>query len=168
MSKTAIEIEVDTEHNNNVLFQPLQRSIRGRFSFDRAAKHEKNWHLVSAGWPDMIPGQRIGFDAATGEGYILEPLHAPDHEGIAERVKAQAMKLAPEREAVKLTDQGRADWLWAMKCLTDHGIAKLVKGEFPREVAPPTPKPATLDPIDRLATAIEGLLEKLAPKRALA
>ena len=97
MSKTALEIEIDTAHNGNAVFRPLERSIRGRFSFDRAAQGEKNWHLESAGCPDVIPGQRIGFDA--GEGYVLEPLHAPEHERIAERVKRQGMKLA---EAAKV------------------------------------------------------------------
>ncbi|MGE0610250.1 MAG: hypothetical protein AB7O62_24375 [Pirellulales bacterium] len=161
--KGIIEIEVNTPHNSNALFAPLERTIRGRFDVLRAAEHEKNWH--SSGF-NTIPAQRIGIDLERGEGFILEPLHAVEHSVTAERIGKLGMKLAPARESFTLSESERKEWLWSLKRLVDSGIGTVVKGEFPKEVSPPAPKPGQLDPIDRLCSMIETLIGTLIPKVA--
>ena len=164
MSKT-IEIELDTPRNGNVQFPPLNCFLRGRFDFLRAAKAERNYHAAGASWPaTSIPGQIVGFDPATNEGYVREPLHDSANIALAEKVKL-THKLPPAREAVMLrTDAEKQAWLFAMNRICEMGFGRVVTGRFPDNIPCPAPKPGTLDPLDRLCAMIEKLVTAIAPK----
>jgi hypothetical protein len=128
---------------------------------------------MSDKWPAPIPGQRLGIDSE-GRGYIAEPLYSPENAPTREKILKAGMKLAPETETFEGIDV--ASWLhWLMKAVAS-GVARIVKGEFPREL-PGKPRlnfiMAEPEPSanDRLTAAIERqnalmaqLLERLAKR----
>jgi hypothetical protein len=161
---TTIEIEVDGPYNENLMFRPLQRAIRGRFDLNRVA--EPMARMRSAEWPQPIPSQRLGIEA-DGSAYVLEPLHDEEHAAIKERIERQGMKLPPKCETFDGVDL--VTWLFWIKRAVNSGIARVVAGQLPK-VIDGVPKmnfivdrPAQ-SAGDRLAAAIERqnvLFEKL-------
>ena len=156
MAKTesAVAVEFDTPRNSNVRFAPLRRTLRGRFDISRDT--EPNAGQLRSKWPEPIPGQRVEYDFASGEGFIVEPLHEARFAAIRERIEALGMKLPKEREAFILDQATFNHW---MAGLIATGDAKLLSGTMPAKVEG---KPRThfhfaeqADPIDRLAAAIE-------------
>jgi hypothetical protein len=156
MAKTesAVAIEFDTPRNSNVRFAPLQRTIRGRFDISRDT--EPNAGQLRSKWPEPIPGQRVEYDFASGEGFVVEPLHEERYAAIRERIEAQGLKIGKEREAFICDAATFSHWAGG---LIGTGDAKLLVGSMPQAV---TGKPRTRfhsneqsDPIDRLAAAIE-------------
>ncbi|MBL9163128.1 MAG: hypothetical protein JNL18_10370 [Planctomycetaceae bacterium] len=154
MAKTesAVAVEFDTPTNSNVNFAPLQRTVRGRFDLRR----DPNAGQLLNRWPEPIPGQLVQYDFASGEGFIVEPLHEERYAAIRERIEALGMKLTKEREAFVLDAATFAYW---MAGLIESGDAKLLAGTMPTSVEG---KPRTrfhsseeADPIDKLSAAIE-------------
>jgi hypothetical protein len=126
----SIEVEIDGQHNESLSFRPLPgRRIRGRFDMNRVA--EPMARLRTAEWPQPIPGQRLGIDM-DGNGYVSEPLHAPEHAPTREKIVKKGMKLAPETEVFEGVDV--ASWLFWIGKAVASGIAKVVKGELPAKV----------------------------------
>src|SRR5579862_5889127 len=96
MKESTIEVEIDGAANEQLFFAPLQRRIRGKFDLNRVA--EPLARMKTREWPQPIPGQRLGIDLETGQGYLTEPLHESANGAIKERILRTA-KLGPEREA---------------------------------------------------------------------
>jgi hypothetical protein len=159
------EIEVDGLHNECLSFRPLPgKLIRGRFDLNRIT--EPMARLLTAKWPDPIPGQRIGIDR-DGAGYIAEPLHDEEFAVTREKITKAAMKLAPPIETFEGVDA--PSWIFWLKRAVDSGVARVVKGELPDTL--PTnarqnfilAEPPTA-PLDKLTAALErqsALFEKL-------
>jgi len=158
----AVEIEVDGEHNENLIFAPLQRSIRGKFDMLRVA--EPMAKMKASEWPEPIPSQRLGIEP-DGTGYLREPIHDEEHAPIREKIEKAGMSLEPA-----LTEFGEVDattWLHWIKLAVESGLAKVVSGKLPDKIdGKPRmnfllnePKPSTTD---RLATAIEQQTAMLA------
>ena len=152
--ESAVAVEFDTPRNSNVRFAPLQRTIRGRFDISRDS--EPNAGQLRTKWPEPIPGQRVEYDFASGEGFIVEPLHEERFAAIRERIESLGMRLPKEKEAFILDQATFNHW---MAGLIATGDAKLLNGSMPASV---DGKPRTRfhsneqsDPIDRLAAAIE-------------
>lgn len=156
MKASTVLIEFDTPTNSNVLFQPLQRVIRGRFDARRIRSAGPLWDR----WPEVIPGQRLQLNTTTGEAAIVEPLWNAEHSTIRNRIESRGMKLAPGSEELK------ADvptWVYWIRQLVESGKAKLVSGELPTKVEG-TPRTRFLsnetpEPIDRLTDAIREQTE---------
>lgn len=170
----AVEIEIDGQHNEKLFFAPLERPIRGRFDMSRIA--EPMAKIEASKWPVPIPSQRVGIDP-DGNGYLIEPLHDPEHAPIKEKIAKKGKRLEP---AIQNFDNVHLPtWLFWMKRAVDSGLARITKGKLP-ETIEGTPKldfinaprePSTTDRIqktleaqtaafDRLATAIEKLASK--------
>ena len=156
-----IEVEIDAPNNANLYFGPTQSRVRGRFDVRRIAEPEAA-KLINR-WPDPIPGQRIALDPATGEGEIVEPLYSPEHAALREKIAARGCKLEAERQVFTAD---AATWLYWIAGAIEAGLAKLVRGSLPAEL-PGKPQTrfhsvAHVDPIDRLAAAMEKQNEMLA------
>jgi hypothetical protein len=122
-----VEIEVDGEHNECLAFRPLPGVvIRGRFDLNRIP--EPMARLESAKWPKPIPGQLLGIDVE-GVGYLGEPLHAPEHAPIREKIEKAGMRLAPECQTFEGIDAQA--WLYWMARAVRSGVAQVTKGQLP-------------------------------------
>lgn len=163
----AVSIEVDSPRCGNALFPPADKTVRGRFSFQRVAKHSRDALLRHQEWGEHeFPGQVVAVTEDGKVGLVLEPMHEDQHAVARERLAKRGMKLEPSRQEFPLADdESRRRWLWAMKRLVDSGVAKVVSGSFPRDLQAPPPKPSA-DPLERLTVAIESLLSRLSPARA--
>jgi hypothetical protein len=155
-----VEIEVDTPRNSNLHFRPLQRSIRGRFDWNRI--REPQARLKSHEWPVPIPPQRLGIDA-DGNGYLVEPLHDEEHAAIREQIEDKLNeKLEPARQ--EFPGVHIPTWLFWIKRAVESGIARIVKGELPA-VIDGTPKRNFIiadrkpNSADKLTAAIEAQTE---------
>lgn len=165
----ALEIEIDGQHNENLHFRPLQRSIRGRFDFNRVA--EPMARLKAGDWPTPIPSQRLGVDRE-GVGYLVEPLHDDKHAATREKIKKRGMELEPKLQVFENIDL--PTWYFWLKRAVESGIAKIVSGKLPDRIDGEPRKNFILNEpeqsaTDKLTAAIEKqtamfakLLEKLA------
>lgn len=157
MKESTLVCEFDAE-NRNVYFPPLDRSLRGRFDAQLAARRDKDAGALLSEIPDPIPGQQIAVDVETGEAALVEPLHDPRFAAIAERIKARGCKLFPEREPLKIDKPTVLHWL--KQAVTD-GQARVVKGELPAKIDG-TPKlhfivQPQASTSDKLAAALDNL-----------
>lgn len=128
---TSLEIEIDGPHNENLRFRPLQKEIRGRLDWTRIGDPEAHRIAVTFGGLP-IPGQRIGFDDATGRGYVIDPLHDAEHAALVEKIKARGMRLPPAREEIEGAD--RVTWLYWMRQAVRCGLARIVAGKLPDDL----------------------------------
>ena len=165
----AVEVEVDGALNECLSFRPLPgRLVRGRYDLNRVA--EPLARIKASEWPVPIPGQRLGVDAE-GIGYLAEPLHAPEHAPMREKIVAAGMKLEPELTAFEGIDV--PSWLYWLRRAVEGGLARVVKGALPdtdggkvrKNWIMAEPEPSAVDKltaaIERQSQLFERLLEKL-------
>jgi len=165
MKATSVVVEIDGPLNENLIFRPLGKRVRGRFDPRRMPDPGK----LQQKFPTGIPGQRLGCDFAAGQGFIEEPLHAPEHATVRAAV-AKYGALPPERETFPAH---APTWYFWLRGACDCGLAHVVEGAFPDA---PQGEPVTEfitskrpDPLTGLAAAIREqtavlslLLDKLA------
>lgn len=128
--KETIEIQVAGPNNDSLAFRPLQRTIRGRFDLNNV--NEPKAMALRATYPQPIPGQIIGIDPNTNEGYIREPLREERYAAIRERIEAQGLKLASCEEKFMGVDP--LTWAYWMRRAVDSGLAHVVKGKLPERI----------------------------------
>jgi hypothetical protein len=125
------EIEL-TARNTQVIFPPLgqtrKESLRGEY----------DWREVPGAFEvhrtyGVIFGHRIGIDPDKGAGYVVEPIHAPEHNALKKRI-LEKWKLDDERREFRLQTPDR--WLRCMVRLVQAGLARIVKGKLPDRVDP--------------------------------
>src|SRR5882757_5453439 len=107
MKNNLLEVEFDTANNANVFFQPLQRTLRGRFDVRRM----KDAGRLFSEWPQPIPGQRLSVNFDSGECEIIEPLWEAPYTATRERIEQRGMKLAPGKESVQAHPATLHFWL---------------------------------------------------------
>lgn len=158
MQATAVEIEVDGQFNECLMFRPIQRQVRGRFDMGRIGEPQAK---VKAHEWLPIPSQRIGINAA-GDGYLSEPLHAPEHAALREKIQKLSLgKLEPPVQIFPNVDI--ATWLFWMKRAVDSGLARVVKGQLPEVIEGKVRKNfltvESTEPSsgEKLTTVLEGL-----------
>ncbi len=167
----ALEIQIDGPHNECLSFRPLPgQRIRGAFDFNRCA--EPMARMQTQQWPVPIPGQILGVDPS-GDGYVREPLHDPEHAAIREKILKKDKRLAPAVEEFVGID--RESWIYWMARAVQSGIAKVVTGKLPEKL-PEKPRRNYIlaetvsrndklaDAIDRQTAVFEKLLAKLGEK----
>lgn len=165
----AVEIEIDGQHNENLRFRPLQRSIRGRFDFMRMGEPMAKVHAQN--WPQAIPSQRLGIDA-DGVGYVEETLHRDEFAALREKIEHQGFKLEPK--VARFEGVHLPSWYYWIQRAVKCGLAKVTKGEVPTKIdGEPIknfilakPEPSSTDKltaaIERQSELFEQLLNKLA------
>lgn len=122
-----VELEFDAENNGSYHFRPAQRSLRGRFDAVRLPDAGK----VRTRFPRPIPGQRLGFNFATNECYIREPLYDAEHAAVRKELEKN-WRLEPERQLLPVDAATFVYWTQeAMKA----GKLRPVMGQFPTKVA---------------------------------
>ena len=152
-----LEIEVDSPLNRDLYFPPTGRRVRGRIDVARAVKFDGDATSLLQKWPTPIPGQRIGFDADTEEGYLAEPLYETEHTVTRELIESCKFKLEPKRTDFKAAH--KPTWLFWLKSAVESGHARVTAGELP-ETIEGEPQTAfiiqkTKDSNTRLAEALE-------------
>ena len=162
-----LEVEIDTPNNQGVYFLPLRQTLRGRLDWSRVPQRDVGrlhaW--VQAG---PIPGLHLGLDLETGTGYIVDPLVAESehHRAVLDRIDREGMKIPSEaREKIQCHP---ATWAYWLERLVDDGQARLIRGEWPRDLEGDPQREFGVyrprDPADRLADAVEkqnGLIMEL-------
>lgn len=126
-----LEVEIDEAKNGSLFFGPLGRRIRGRFDCHRAAKYDKEAAALFSEWPEPIPGQRLGINAKTGEGYLIEPLHETKHAAIREKIQKRKATLDPHKQTFKAHVP---TWLYWLKRAAEDGYVKIVSGTVPETI----------------------------------
>jgi hypothetical protein len=150
---SVIEIEIDGPRNECYFFPPLRRSVRGRLDTSRFS--EVRGRLLYDKWPKGVPGQRLGIDPDTGEGYVYDGLHDASHADTRRKIEALGRKVPDERQDFQQCKVN--NWLHAMKAAVDHGLARLVKGRFPAKID----KPESMSIFGSGESKTEAVLSKL-------
>lgn len=127
-----LEVEVDSPRNDSLHFLPASKRVRGRFDLGRACKTSGAAGKLMNDWPDPIPGQRIGINLRTHEGYIAEPLHEAEHLANRQRIEERKMRLPAERQS--FNNCHLPTWLYWLKRAVEAGLARVVKGELPETI----------------------------------
>ncbi len=138
-----VEIEVDGPTNADLLFEPVQERVRGRFQPARVG-------LESAGalamrLPEGIPGQRIRLDtdpSGAARGTIIEPLAGPEHAAtratLARLVtgdgSATGDRLAFAPAVREYPGAHAPTWVGWMVRAVRAGAARVVSGKLPDAV----------------------------------
>lgn len=123
-----VEIEIDGPCNENLMFRPISRSVRGRFDFMRIGEPMAKVKAVE--WVP-IPSQRLGINDK-GVGYILEPLHDPEHEALRSKIEKMGYRFDPPRTT--FTEIDYVSWMFWLKAAVDSGLAKITVGELPTKI----------------------------------
>ena len=148
-----LEIEIDGPKNQSLMFRPLNRTLRGRFDFNRV--REPLARTRTAEWPEPIPGMRLGINADTGEAYVIDQIH--ESEEIKRKLAEAGYALPQEREEFQADVTTFVFW---MKRAVESGVAKLVRGVFPEKLEGKPRRnfiiPEQPSSTDKLAEALEN------------
>jgi hypothetical protein len=121
-----VEIVIDGPRNQNLYFRPLQRSLRGTFDVNRIP--DPQGRMLNADFPWPIPGMRIALDVEKRTAAVIEPLYAPEHKAIREKIESRGLKLGPQREEFQNVDFNT--WAFWLRRAVANGVAKIVEGKF--------------------------------------
>lgn len=127
-----VEVEFDA-NNCSVHFPPLDRRLRGRFSFVAMGNPEA-LQLVPQ-WGETIPGQRIVLDADARAAKLVEPLHRADYGRVREAIARRGQRLEQAEQEYADVDVGT--WVFWLKRCVDGGLARIVSGMFPANPGEP-------------------------------
>lgn len=166
--ESAVSIEID-DADRDLYFAPLGRRVRGRVDPARVTKKNADAARLMSEWP-VVPGQVLGYDFASGCGFISEPLHTEEHASVREHIEKKGFGLEPEKQVFQ--GQHAATWVYWMSRAVESGMAKVVSGAFPSKLDGEPRKrflvaeqPSTTDKLvavlERQAELIEALLQKL-------
>lgn len=151
MTATDVLLEVNGSKNENYQFLPAAIKLRGRFDPLRMADPGP----LRQRFPKPIPGQRIGLDAKTRTGFIVEPLHDDDNAPIREVIERD-YKLPEAVRTVENIDV--ATWAAWLRWGVESGILHVVEGKLPAVNGEPQTRfigRTQPDPMNRLADAME-------------
>jgi hypothetical protein len=122
-----IELEYDSETNGSYHFRPAMKSIRGRFDVNRTT----DAGVLRKRFPRAIPGQRLGFNFATGECYIREPLHDAENAAIRKEVE-KTWAVEDEKQTFPVD---AATFVYWTKEAMKAGKLRVAAGQYPKQVA---------------------------------
>jgi hypothetical protein len=131
-AENVVEIEIDGEQNENCVFRPLRKRLRGRFDLRRVAEPQAG--LKAKQHPQPIPGQRLRLNIDTKRLEIIESLRLPESTAIRERYErgphGELMCRLPEHETIDNVDVPTI--LYWMQAEVNNKTARLVgAGRFP-------------------------------------
>jgi len=121
------EIEIAAPQSRPVFFKPIGRALRGRV--DLSASQSDRDKSVRQVWPEVIPGQRICFDFATGDRFIAEPLHREEFAELRAKITAKHKALPKKRD--NCGSESLVTWVYHCHRLVSAGLARIVEGELP-------------------------------------
>lgn len=167
-----LEIEVHSDTNSNLRWEPTGETLRG--SFRPARCRVSGAGELAMKLPDGLPGQRIRIDPDKGTAAVLEPLAGPDHKATRdalaklvtgdEAATGERLTFAPAVKEYPAAHPGT--WLgWAVRAVRS-GLARVTAGKLPDKV-PADCKPRAFsppDPPDEKDQTIKALVAVLAAK----
>lgn len=148
-----VEIEITSPQQGEVAFYPLRRNLRSRFD----ARLARDRYLVDR-WPIPIPGQVVGFDAATGDAWIREPLFEAEHEPTRRRIEKLGKALPAAKEVFAGVDV--PTWAYWINRLVESKSATVVSGALPTVTGEPKKDWFKTEP-NRLTKMIDKMLDVL-------
>ncbi len=167
-----VEIEVHSDTNANLRWEPVGETLRGSFRVSKCRNPEAG--RLAMHLPDGLPGMRVRIDPEKGTAAILEPLAGPDHKTTRdtlaklttgdETATGERLTFAP---ALKEYPAAHAPtWIgWAVRAVR-AGLARVVSGKLPDKV-PADCKPRSFsppEPPDEKDATIKALVAVLAAK----
>jgi hypothetical protein len=168
-----VEIVVDDGRNGYLLFHPAGERVRGAIQPANVAADDIG--KLVRDFPRGIPGAIIGFDPATGTGYIRDPLGtAPEltkeREAVARRfgsLSGEPAKMEYPPAEKRFENAHAGTWLGWMGRAVKAGLAKVAKGELPKSDPPDMRKgfyhTERTDPKDATINQLIGLLAAQLP-----
>lgn len=127
MASGEIIVELDSPNNNNMLFRPLQRVLRGKFDPKRMNGDGKAKHAP------VVPGLHIGVNPKTKVGRVYDPLKEErEYLRVRDGLKASHgwSDIIIVQEAIH-NDIDVTTWLFWMKRMIENGTAHLITGSAP-------------------------------------
>jgi hypothetical protein len=135
-----IELEVDGPTNTDLMFEPIQERVRGRFLPSRVRLESAG--ALAMALPEGLPGQRIRIDTDKAEGTVFEPLADPGQK----TTRAVLARLVTGDPGARDDRLGFAPavrifpgvhvptWLGWMVRAVRAGLARVVSGTLPPDV----------------------------------
>lgn len=136
MEMSYTEIEMQTEKNGNVLFNPTQEVLRGRWS---PASKSLRGFTSAAGMNQMpeLPGMIVGIDPDTQEMVIRDPLADPENDDLvdeANRVLSNVFSIESKAGKMRrrvLDEDDYKTLLYWMARTVESNQARVVTGRLP-------------------------------------
>jgi hypothetical protein len=166
-----IEIQIGNGKNSNVFFQPLGRVLRGTYDLNNI--NEPFARVLINRFPKPIPGVILRLDGTTAT--VIEPLYAPEHAPIRERIEALGVRLPPEREHVEGVCVDT--FVFWMKRLSDRDVsAKVIGGTWPEYDPTKAKKAFITEPapnerenlVDKLLAMVQALVAERQGRKEMA
>jgi hypothetical protein len=127
-----VEIEVDTPTDGNFYFQPIGRTLRGRFDLMRALHRDQFLSQLIPEWGMAgIPGQRLRVDFDSGEVTIIESLYDRENAGLLEKIRKRGWGVAAAREEVAAAAAHLPSCAFWLRRAIEDGYVRLVAGKIP-------------------------------------
>jgi hypothetical protein len=137
---SVVEIEVHGKRGSRLFFHPVGKPLRGHINFREI--DSKAIRAKGDKWTKPVPGKVIGVNLSTGERYIREPLHEPEHRETRAKIE-KSNSLPPEKEVYN--GETQSTWFYWMRRAVDNGDAVLLKGELPTLASFEGEKPKPVD-----------------------
>lgn len=138
-----IAIEISAPHNENVIFQPQQRVLRGEWLKSRLPSGVVFREGAGLMKVDRLPGLYVCLDIAGKRGRVLDPLSFRENRKLLREAAALMLGAGftyqPVEEQIleDMNDSQVATWHHWMLQLVKDGFAKLVEGSAPFPKEPP-------------------------------
>ncbi len=164
MAKT-VEVEISGPCNENLVFRPANRVLRGEFLWTRCRNPLAMQQAQS--WGD-IPGQKIVLDTERCRAAIVEPIVSdPKHARLRQRIEKGELRLPEAEEVFELDQDGMATWCFWIKRAVEAGLAVVRSGAIPEKL-PGRPRldfggPRPVDPRDQTIAKLTELVLGLLP-----
>lgn len=135
-----IVVDARTRCNRNPFFFPLQCNLQGEIRVTEYRSDKAPGHLAQLPG-GVLPGERMTFNARTGEYRVEHKLDMPEHKDIADAVRRHAARFDDLRQKqwsrFGELQEGRVDkeeiptWLWWIARMVDARKLDLVSGDLP-------------------------------------
>jgi len=136
-STRELVIELGTEQNQDVMFNPLRKRFRGRYDRHLLPPGSIGGENSMAMRIDQVPGIYVTIDLGRKRARIVDPLSLPENKALMAHINkcigGIGTKYDPVAEEVheNMSDKQIATWIYWMARLVKKKYASVVSGSFP-------------------------------------
>jgi hypothetical protein len=133
-------IEICCPRNENAIFNPLQRKLRGRWDMAKVSHRDKSEAMKELALAvPSIPGQYVAVHVEKAQGKVIDPLGLPEFKSTLDKCNEIFERYAgefgrggirrPHPETTQVLDANALKtWLFCMRQLVDSGMATPAPG----------------------------------------
>ncbi len=139
MSSQTLVVEIGNDHNDMIMFDPLQKWLRGRWQKSGLSPGERSTSHDPRQVPDL-PGLHVEVDANGHEARVFDPLSQDGHRETMANLNALLKKRnQPETQPMDtqdfrgMSDEQIASWVYHLRRLVDKGDATVVQGDITKQ-----------------------------------